>query len=57
MTRLERLIARGLTPRSYCSGCNRPWFSDRRRPCRCGTSARIFAAQVNDRVDTLDRSN
>ena len=53
--KLERLIARVITPLSHCSGCGRAWFSDKRRPCRCGSTARTFSATVNDRVAAADR--
>lgn len=55
MTRLERLLARVLAPRSTCSACGRPWFSDKRQPCRCGTTARTFTTTVTDRVAADDR--
>lgn len=57
MTRLERAIARILPPVSSCSGCGRPWFSERRRPCRCGSTARTFTTTVTDQIVTDDRVN
>ncbi len=55
MTRLERVIARVLIPLSTCSGCGRPWFSDKRRVCRCGSSARTVGFGLSDGVTTHDR--
>lgn len=51
---MRRLIARFLSPRSYCSGCGQPFFSDRRRPCHCGETARSFRRVAHDSFATKD---
>jgi hypothetical protein len=52
---IAELLARVLRPRSYCFGCGRPWFSDKRRPCnRCGAVARRFDFAANDGIKTKD---
>lgn len=50
------LLERLLTPRSRCSDCGRPFFSDRRRPCRCGSTARTVARAARDGFHTHDRA-
>lgn len=57
MTLLERLIAKGLKPRSYCVMCGRPWFSDKRRPCRCGASGRLFVRGATDALAAVEAVN
>jgi rRNA maturation endonuclease Nob1 len=53
---LAELLARVIRPRSWCSGCGRPWFSDNRRPCnRCGSNARRFDWMPRDGVTVDDR--
>jgi hypothetical protein len=50
-----RLFDRILPPRSWCSSCGRPFYSDKRRPCRCGATARTFAVGLADGVQIKDR--
>ncbi|HXJ65714.1 MAG TPA: hypothetical protein VNN79_18305 [Actinomycetota bacterium] len=53
---LAEVLARILAPRSWCSGCGRPWFSDKRQACnRCGSNARRFAFAARDGVTVDDR--
>jgi hypothetical protein len=53
---IAEAVARILRPKSYCSGCGRPWFSDKRLPCnRCGSSARRFDFTTTDGVKVDDR--
>ena len=48
-------LARLFPPRSWCSACGRAFFSDKRRPCRCGATARTFAVGLTDGLTTKDR--
>jgi len=58
MADLARAIARILRPKSYCGGCGRPWFSDKRQPCnRCGSNSRQFTFSASDGVKAVDRFN
>ncbi|MEO7836208.1 MAG: hypothetical protein ABIS21_01040 [Acidimicrobiales bacterium] len=50
------LMARLLPPRSYCAGCGRPFYSDKRRPCRCGETARLFSRSAQDGMHTADKA-
>lgn len=52
---MRRLLARILPPRSYCSVCGRAWFTDKRRPCPCGSTARTVARSLTDNLDAVDR--
>lgn len=52
---LARLIARVFAPRSYCAGCRRPFFSDRRFRCPCGETRRVFSRSVTDVVAADDQ--
>lgn len=54
MTFLERVISRGLKPNSYCAGCARPWFSTKRRTCRCGATGRIFVRSTTDALAAIE---
>jgi hypothetical protein len=49
------LLARILPPRSWCSDCGRAFYSDKRRPCRCGATARTFAFTARDGVTVDDK--
>ena len=50
-----RLLSRILPPRSWCSACRRPFYSDKRRPCRCGSNARTFTVGLADGIKAEDR--
>lgn len=54
---LSKLIDRILPPRSYCAECRRPFYSDKRRPCRCGATARLFARSASDGRVTVDKAS
>lgn len=47
-----RLLARFI--RSWCSACGRPFYTARRRPCRCGATARTFTRSLTDTVGVAD---
>jgi len=51
------LLARILPPRSHCSVCGRPFFSDTRKPCRCGATARTFTRSAHDGFTTHDKAS
>jgi len=53
---MASILARLLPPRSYCSGCARPFYSDKRRPCRCGATARTFSRSAHDGITTADKA-
>lgn len=54
MSRVSGLLARFV--RSWCSDCGRPFYSDRRRPCRCGATARTFSRTVHESTTTADKA-
>jgi hypothetical protein len=45
----------GLKPTAYCSACGRAFYSDKRRPCRCGATARTVSRKVDDRMVADDK--
>ncbi len=51
------MLARRLPPRSWCVGCGRPWFTDKRRPCSCGETGRAFRRSAHDGFTTNDKAN
>jgi hypothetical protein len=53
---LKRFLARLMPPRSWCASCGHPFFSDRRRRCRCGDTARLFTRSLADGVVAVERA-
>ena len=54
---LRAVLTRALDPVSYCASCRRPWFTDKRHPCECGATARLFDRSLLDLVVADDRLN
>lgn len=46
-----------MTPRSWCVACHRPFYSDKRRPCRCGETGRAFNRSAADGIKHVDKAS